>query len=152
MVMNERRQSMWQPNRFRSSMPYGGKYCSQCMASVNLGTSSVGTIMSRISHCFLPPDLATAFVFLPLNLPVGGTVAPSAGVLALVAAAACSSSSVGKTGGLPYWSISRLSLFAAAWIGMPVQWNAKGKSALAPLRRRYRTANSALVTVKACPR
>jgi hypothetical protein len=41
---------------------------------------------------------------------------------------------------------------AAAWIGMPVQWNPNGKSALYPLRRLYPAANSAFVREKACPR
>ena len=38
----------------------------------------------------------------------------------------------GNTGGQPYVSISCFSLLAAAWMGIPVQWNAKGKMAFLP--------------------
>ena len=40
---------------------------------------------------------------------------------------------------------------AAAWIGMPVQWNANGKSAFFPCIRSKLTANSAFVIEKAWP-
>ena len=56
----------------------------------------------------------------------------------------------GKLGsGWPYASYSFFSLNAAAWMGMPVQWNANGKSAFLPSMRWYAAANSALVSENA---
>ena len=58
----------------------------------------------------------------------------------------------GKLGsGWPYVAYSFFSLNAAAWIGMPVQWNANGKSAFFPCIRSKLTANSAFVIEKAWP-
>ena len=53
--------------------------------------------------------------------------------------------------GWPYVAYSFFSLNAAAWIGMPVQWNANGKSAFFPCIRSKLTANSAFVIEKAWP-
>eukprot|EP00966_Prymnesium_polylepis_P290018 6699371-Prymnesium_polylepis.1 len=42
----------------------------------------------------------------------------------------------GKLGvGEPYSSYSFFSLYAAAWIGIPVQWKPNGKSAFLPCMR-----------------
>ena len=60
-------------------------------------------------------------------------------------------SSVGKLGGLPNFSISLEILFAAAAMGMPVQWNAKGKMACLPCMRWKATVNSAFVKEKEWP-
>ena len=91
--------------------------------------------------------MAAALDFFPLAFLVGS--APAAG--AASTSISSSSSSLGKTGGHPYVEISRLSLLAEAWMGMPVQWNAWGKSTLRLHRRWYADANSSFEREKACP-
>jgi hypothetical protein len=149
-------------------MQCGGKYRSQCCASVNRSISSSGTShICRISHCVFfffppPPSLATALVLLPLKtffLEGGSLASPAASAARFRRASslfASSSAAISKFPARqlssPYVSISRRSLFAAAWIGMPVQWKEKGKSTAAPLIRWYPAAKSALVSEKACPK
>lgn len=55
--------------------------------------------------------------------------------------------SAGNTGGVPKSSVSLVSLFAAAEIGCPVQWNPKGKRTLNPCNLLKRAVKSTLVIV-----
>ena len=121
--------------------------------------------------------LAATLDFLPLNLPSSLTAAgagppPAGGAAAATSATGVASGVAGSmaasTSGAPSaasasatassdapaatFSSSRRSRLAAAWMGMPVQWKAKGKRTRLPRRRWYTAANSALVTVKAWPR
>mmetsp|Transcript_49963 Transcript_49963/g.140835 ORF Transcript_49963/g.140835 Transcript_49963/m.140835 type:complete len:218 (-) Transcript_49963:255-908(-) len=51
----------------------------------------------------------------------------------------------------PYFAYSRFSLFAAAWMGIPVQWKPKGNRAFLPRRRLNCVAKIAFVRLKAWP-
>ena len=90
--------------------------------------------MVMMAHCDLAlPVFLTVFDLELLNFD--GSFGAAAAALAAAALASDSSSTSGKTGGLPYSSISRFNLFAAAWIGMPVQWKPKGRRTFLPSRR-----------------
>ena len=98
--------------------------------------------------------MACALDFFATNL-VGSAFFASAAASAAFSAAAlasASASTTGNTGGFPYLAISFLILSADALMGMPVQWNAKGKRVSSPLRRWYADANSSLDSEKAWPR
>ncbi len=146
--MNERRQSTEVPKSLRSSRPSGGKCCSHLVGSANAGSSaSSRPIFLSVSHWY------TFLVDVPI-LPFFALdfFAMSSSADLAAAGAPASSASAGNAGGLPYVAISSLSLFAAAWIGMPVQWKPNGNSTLSPLSRWYAAANSALVSENAWPR
>jgi hypothetical protein len=108
-----------------------------------------------MSHWYVcVPALAAALDFFAANLVGSAFFASSAACSAFAAAfaAASSASNAGNTGGLPYVAISFLILSALALMGMPVQWNAKGKSVSSPLRRWYALANSSFERLNAWPR
>ena len=109
--------------------------------SANGASASPARRRTRQAVSCLPPVLVGSFQPMVM-LPPSASSPPST----------TSGGEGGKLGtGLPYVSYSFFSLTAAAWMGMPVQWKANGKSAFLPWRRWKATANSALLSEKPCP-
>ena len=111
------------PNLIKSSFPKGGKNLSHFCGSTNSTTCS----------CFIPIRSMISYwkrlrcSFVP-------------------------SFSGGKTGGLPYCCSSCAIRWAAALIGIPVQWNPYENSRLYPYSFLNRLMNSFLLSENACPR